>query len=584
MRHYPGEDVSDESRTVTVKLPIRTWVATYRRKWLSGDIVAGLTVAAATIPAALAYAQLAGLPAVYGLYASIVPALLYAVFGTSRQLQIGPGSTLSILVAASLAGTVVSSDPEEAVVAAALLALGAGAMLLLAGLLRLGFISDFLSAPVLSGFTSGAALIIISSQLPKVFGIEVDGDAFFETVWGVLTSLGETNGPTLALAAAAMLLLLVMQRWLSILPASLIVVALGILAVVAFDLTEEGVAVVGEIPAGLPGLVVPDLGGMTSIFGASAAVALLVYVETIAVSREFSAKYGYPIDPNQELIASGTANIGAGLFQGFPVDGSFSQSSLNDTAGARTQLAGVVTALAVAAVLVALTGLLVNLPDAVLGAIIIVAVLPLIKIGDLRRLWRLQRPSEGGSVWLPARLDLASAAITFAGTLVFGILPGILIGVATTLLALLQRATRPNVAELGLVPGEKAYRDVDRQPDAETVPGLVLLRWDGELFFANAAHFCDQVKALVDDADPEPDAVLLDASAITSIDVTAADLLAELFADLEDRGFEVMLARARGPLRDIFDSADLNELIPRAHQFPSVRRGVDYYESELTND
>lgn len=563
-----------------MSLPILKWAAAYRRKWLSGDIVAGLTVAAATIPAALAYAQLAGLPAVYGLYASVVPALVYGVLGTSRQLQIGPGSTLSILVAASLAGTVVSSDPEEAVVAAAVLALGAGAMLLLAGVLRLGFISDFLSAPVLSGFTSGAALIIIASQLPKVFGIEVDGDAFFETVWGVLTSLGETNWPTLALASAAVLLLLVMQRWLPILPASLIVVVLGILAVVAFDLTEEGVAVVGEIPAGLPGLVIPDLGEMASLFGAAAAVALLVYVETIAVSREFAARYGYPVDPNQELVASGAANIGAGLFQGFPVDGSFSQSSLNDTAGARTQLAGIVTALSVAVVLVALTGLLVNLPDSVLGAIIIVAVLPLIKVGDLRRLWRLQRPSQEGAVWLPARLDLASAAITFAGTLVFGILPGILIGVAITLLALLQRATRPNVAELGLVPGEKAYRDVKRRPDAETVSGLVILRWDGELFFANVSHFCDQVKALVDEADPPAEAVMLDASAISSIDVTAADMLTETLHDLEGRGLAVLLARARGPLRDILVSADLEELIPRERQFRSVRRGVEYFRAQ----
>ncbi|MBK5109852.1 MAG: sulfate permease [Thermoleophilia bacterium] len=564
-----------------MNLPIRKWVATYRREWLSGDLVAGLTVAAATIPAALAYAQLAGLPAVYGLYASVVPAFLYAIFGTSRQLQIGPGSTLSILVAASLAGTLVSSNPDEAVVTAALLALGAGSMLLVAGLLRLGFIADFLSAPVLTGFTSGAALIIIASQLPKVFGLEVDGDGFFETVWGVVSSLGETNVPTLALASAAALLLLVMRQWLPMLPASLIVVALGIVAVTAFDLTQEGVSVVGEIPAGLPGVVVPDLGGITGIFGASAAVALLVYVETIAVSREFAGRYGYKIDPNQELIASGAANLGAGLFQGFPVDGSFSQSALNDSAGARTQLAGVVTALAVAVVLLAFTGLLADLPNSVLGAIIIVAVLPLVKIGEIRRLWRLQRGSGRDPVWLPARLDLASAAVTFTGTLLLGILPGILIGVAITILALLQRATRPNVAELGLVPGERAYRDVARQPEAETVPGLVILRWDGELFFANISHFCEQVMSLVEGADPEPNAVLLDASAITSVDVTAADMLAELIDDLQDRGLVVLLARARGPLRDIFVSTELEQEILSEHRFRSVRRAVEYYRTDL---
>ena len=560
--------------------PIRDWIAGYKREWLSGDLIAGLTVAAGTIPAALAYAELAGLPAVYGLYASVVPALIYAVLGTSRQLQIGPGSTLSILVAASLGGALVAADADEAVVAAALLALVAGGLLLAAGLLRLGFVADFLSGPVLTGFTAGAALIIIASQLPKLFGIEVDSNDFFETVWEIASSLAETNGPTLALGGGAILLLLVMQRWLPRLPASLIVVVLGILVTVTFDLTAEGVAVVGEVPAGLPGLEIPELGGIRDLFGAAAAVALLVYVETIAVSREFAARHGYRIDPNQELVASGAANLGAGLFQGFPVDGSFSQSALNDTAGARTQLAGLVTALAVVVVLLALTGLLSNLPSAVLGAIIIVAVFGLIKVGELRRLWRFQRRAEERGFWLAARLDLVSAAVTFAGTLLLGILQGILIGVGFTLLALLQRATRPNVAVLGRVPGERVYRDVARAPDAETVPGLVIVRWDGELFFANASHFREELMGLVEDSE-EPRAVLLDASAITSIDVTAAEMLAKLIGELEEHDLTVLSARTHGPLRDMVASADLDELITPDRQFRSVREGVEYYRAHL---
>lgn len=559
-------------------LPIRSWLAGYQRKWLSGDVIAGLTVAAATIPAALAYAELAGLPAVYGLYASVIPALLYAALGTSRQLQIGPGSTLSILVAASLGGALVAADPGEAVAAAALLALIAGGLLLAAGLLRLGFVADFLSGPVLTGFTAGAALIIIASQLPKLFGIEVDAENFFETVWQVLSSLGETNGPTFALGAGAVVLLLAMQRWLPRLPASLIAVVLGIAAVSILDLKAQGVSVVGEVPAGLPGLDFPDLGRVGDLFGAAAAVALLVYVETIAVSREFAARHSYRIDANQELVAAGAANLGAGLFQGLPVDASFSQSALNDTSGARTQLAGAVTAVAVAVVLLALTGLLTDLPTAVLGAIIIVAVLSLIKVGEMRRLWSLQKPSRGNGVWLAARLDLISAAVTFTGTLVLGILEGILIGVGFTLLALLQRATRPNVAVLGLVPGEQVYRDVARAPDAQTVPGLVVVRWDGELFFANATHFREQLKDLVDAAE-QPRAVLLDASAITSIDVTAADMLVELVAELSRRGLVVMMARTRGPLREMATSAEIDRHIPAELQFGSVREGVEHFRS-----
>ena len=364
------------------------------------------------------------------------------------------------------------------------------------------------------------------------------------------------------------------------LPASLIAVALGIAAVSAFDLQSEGVAVVGEVPAGLPGLEVPGLDRIKDLFGGAAAVALLVYIETIAVSREFAARHSYEIDPNQELVATGAANLGAGLFQGFPVDGSFSQSALADSAGARTQLAGAVTAIAVAIVLVALTGLLSNLPSAVLAAIIIVAVLSLIKVGELRRLWRLQRRPDGGAPWIAARVDLVSAGVTLAGTLALGILEGILIGVGFTLLALLQRATRPNVVELGRVPGEDVYRDVDRAANAETVPGLVIVRWDGELFFANASHFREQMLSLVEAA-ADPRALLVDVSAITSIDVTAADMLRTLIGDLDDRGVAVLAARTRGPLRDMVVSAALDELIPPEHQLNSVRDGVEYYRAHF---
>jgi SulP family sulfate permease len=561
-------------------LSIRDWRVGYRREWLAGDAVAGLTVAAATIPAALACAELAGLPAVYGLYASIVPALLYAVFGSSRQLQIGPGSTLSILVAAGLGGALVAYDPLEAVASAALLARVAGGVLVVAGFLRLGFGADVVSGPVLTGFTAGAALIIIASQLGKLLGIEVDATGFLATIWAVASSLGDTNVPTFALGGAAIVILLSMKRWLPGLPSGLLVVVLGIAAVSIFNLKAEGVSVIGDIPAGLPGLVIPDLDKIRDLFGAGAAVALLVYVETIAVSREFAARHSYRIDPNHELIASGAANVGAGFFQGFPVDGSFSQSALNDSAGARTQLAGVVTAIAVAVVLLALTGLLTNLPSAVLAAIIIVAVLSLIKVKELHRLWRLQRRPEDRGIWLAARLDLASGAVTFAGTLLLGILPGILIGVSFTLLALLQRASRPNVAELGMVPGERVYRDIARAPEAKTIPGLLILRWDGELFFANASYFREEVMSLVEDSD-EPREVLLDASAISSIDVTAADMLTKLISTLDDRGLSVFLARPKGPLRDMVASADLGELIPPDRQFRSVREAVEHFRDHL---
>ena len=272
------------------------------------------------------------------------------------------------------------------------------------------------------------------------------------------------------LGSGTILLLLLMQRWLPRLPAGLIAVALGIAAVSALDLEAEGVAVVGDVPAGLPGLEVPDLGGIRDLSGAAAAVALLVYVETIAVAREFATRHAYEIDPNRELVATGAANLGSGLFQGFPVDASFSQSALGDSSGARTQLAGAVTAIAVAIVLVALTGLLSNLPSCVLAAIIIVAVVRLIKVGELRRLWRLQQRPEHRGLWIAARVDFVSAAVTFAGTLALGILEGILIGVAFTLLALLQRATRPNVAVLGRVPGSTSTATSTARPEPRRCP------------------------------------------------------------------------------------------------------------------
>jgi SulP family sulfate permease len=568
-----------------VKLPIREWLGNYHREWLSSDLIAGLTVSAATIPAALAYAQLAGLPAVYGLYASLIPPLLYAVLGTSRQLQVGPGSTLSILVAASLSGLLVGAEAGAAVGFAALLALISGGLLLAAGFLRLGFIADFLSAPVLTGFTAGAALIMIASQLPKIFGIEIDSDTFFGTLWELGGSLGETNGATLALGAGAIVVLGGLKRWLPGLPASLIVVVAGILIVSLLDLAEtEGVAVVGSVPSGLPAPKLPELADVPELFGAAAAVALLVYVETIAVSREYANRHGYKIDPNQELIATGAANAGAGLFQGFPVDGSFSQTALNDSAGARSQLAQIVTAAAVAIVLVALTDLLADLPSAVLGAIIIVAVLSLINVTEIRRLHRLQRNHDERAVWLPARFDLAAAAITFSGTLLLGILQGILIGVGATLLALLYRTTRPHVALLGRRPTGATYVDVAREPDAETDPGLLIMRWGAELFFANASHFQEQVRELLDASEAPPRAVLLDASAITSIDITGADALAELITELEDDGLTVMVARARGPLRDGLAAIDMDRLVPAELRFRTVRAGVDYYRRELSGD
>ena len=559
------------------------WVRTYRRDWLRGDVVAGLTVGAATIPAALAYAQLAGLPAVHGLYASVVPALLYAALGSSRHLQIGPGSTLSILVAASLSGLLVGTEPGEAVALAALLALISGAMLVAAGLLRLGFIADFLSSPVLTGFTAGAALLIISSQLPKLFGVSIEADGFFETIWDTAGALDDANGPTVAISAATIAALLVMKRWLPTLPASLIVVVIGITVVALADLTAEGVAVVGEIEAGLPGPVIPDLGRTGDLFGAALAVSLLIYVETIAVSREFSAKHGYRIDANRELIASGSANLGAGVFQGFSVDGSFSQSALNDASGARTQMAGVVTALLVAVVLVGFTGLLADLANAVLGAIIIVAVLGLINIHEMRRLYRVQRPGPG---WdgLPARADFGAAIITFAGTLVLGILEGVLIGISMALLALLYRATRPNVAVLGESPEWGTYRDISRMPGSKTHDGLLIVRWSAELFFANAGHFRDQLQTLIADAVEQEGAVravLLDASAITNIDVTGADTLAGLAADLEAEDRVLLIARARGPVRDMLAAAGLDRAIPEGHRFESVRDGAAYFERRL---
>ncbi len=444
-------------------VPILSWARDYDRGNFRWDLLAGVTVGALLIPESMAYAQLAGLPPVAGLYAATIPLIAYGLLGTSRQLQFGPSSTIAIMSLAAVT-PLADGDPARFAALSALLALMVGSVLLIAGIARLGFVASFLSEPILMGFKAGAALIVISGQLPKLFGIEPAHGEFFEKIWGLLTDLGETNGWTLALGLAAGAAIIVVERLRPLWPAALVVVLGSILLMNVSNLEDRGVHVAGDIPTGFPAMAWPagiSGGDILSLYPLALAIALVAYVEGIAMARSFATQNGYRINPDQELIAVGGGNVAAGLFQGFVVDGSISRSSVNANAGARTQVAGLVTALVVTITVVALAFIFEKLPEAVLAAIIITAVMHMLDVAQLKRI-RSINPTEA---WM--------YVITLVGVVTVGIAEGIVIAGVLSLLLLVWRVTNPHVAILGRLPDGESFRDVEVWDESETYPGRV---------------------------------------------------------------------------------------------------------------
>ena len=541
-------------------VPITEWARRYDRADLRPDLAAGLTIGAMLVPQGMAYALLAGLPPQIGLYASILPVLVYAIFGTSRQLAVGPVAIVSLLTASALA-PLFEQGSAGYISAAALLALMVGLVHLVLGFGRLGFVVNFLSHSVLVGFTAAAAIIIGFSQVKHLLGISIERkDHFYETVHEVWRHLGDTHGTTLVLGAASVALLLVMKRYVPRVPSALVLVVASILTVELFDLDERGVSTVGDIPSSPPAFGLPDFDGGTigSLVTTAFVITLVGFMESIAVAKVYARRHRYEVDANQELIGLGAANVASGMFGGYPVTGGFSRTAVNDTAGARTPLASIITAVLVLLTVVFLTPLFTSLPKAALGAIIIVAVVNLIDIKEMRHIASVKRS------------DLIGLSVAFFATLALGIEVGILVAVVASMLVVFARMSKPHSAVLGRIPGTTSYRNVERFPEAEQRDGIRIVRIDAALSFVNAQHVKKLLLAEARDmAAADPGVLLLDCSGINDIDATGAETLSEIITEIDESPTELHLCDVKGPVRDVLWRAHLwQRLGGRVHATP----------------
>ena len=555
-------------------VPATRWLPSFRLT-VKRDTLAALAVWAVLVPQAMAYATLAGVPPVRGLYAACAGLLIYALLGTSRQLSIGPSSGVAILSAATVA-PIAAGSSDRFLNLTALLALMTGGLLALGGFARFGFIAEFLAKPVLAGYMVGLALVILVGQISSLLGIPGGSGNFFQVCWNVISNLGNVSGWTVAFGLASLALILALQAVAPRLPASLIAVVAGVLLARALDAQSHGVAELGKIAAALPGVSVPSVSfaDLERLFAGAVGLALLAYAESIAAARSFAAKHHYEIDANQELVALGMSNIGSGLLQGFTIDASVSRTATADNAGQRTQLAGLINLALVVVTLALLTPFFADLPKATLAAVVIAAVLPLLKTASLRWLYRIDK------------VDFSVAVVCVVGVLVAGVLGGILVAVVASLVALVYRTFRPEVAVLGRSHASETdedvgFQDVSRHRDVETFPGLVIFRFDQEIFFANATFFRDQIRQFVRSNSPPAQAILVDAEAITHIDSTAIDMLGDLHDELTSESVSLLFARTKGPVRDTLARAGLVERFGPESFYPTLESGLAAF---LAND
>lgn len=544
----------------------------YRRDWLRGDVLAGLTVWAVLVPEALAYASIAGVSPVIGLYAAPAALIFYAAFGSSKHLVTGPMAATAALSAATV-GDYATAGSEHFVAMTAALGIAVGIAALIAGLLRLGFLANFISEPVLKGFIVGLALTIIVGQLPKLFGVPAGSGDFFQKLWNLLGELGQTSLLTLLIGVVSLVLVVVLKRVAPVIPGSLLVVFLGIAAVEVFDLNHHGVEIVGHIDGGLPSLGFPnvsfdDLGQLSA---GAIGVMLVGFAEGLGAAKTYATRDHYEIDTNRELIGLGVANLGAGLSSGMVVNGSLSKTAVNGSAGAHTQLSGLLVAALTIFTLLFLTDLFESLPEATLAGVVIAALIELVDVPSLIALYRVYTKRLGEAYGVAARPDFVAAVAAMLGVTVFDTLPGLFIGIAISFLLLLYRASRPRVAELGRAPDNERFEDLERHPDSARVPGIVVLRIESGLFFANA----ESVRVQLSEAAKRQGTktVVLDAETIPFIDVSAARMLDELAAELKRDGVRMLLARDIGQVRDVLRMS--GEDISQAEVYPSVRAAVD---------
>ena len=556
-------------------LPGLQMLRQYEAAWLPHDLMAGLVLTTMLVPVGIAYAVASGVPGIYGLYATIVPLLAYALFGPSRILVLGPDSALAAVILAVVL-PLSAGDPARAVIVASLMALVSGLVCILIGVMRLGFVTELLSKPIRYGYMNGIALTVLISQVPKLFGFSIKGEGPIRDVVQIVQSIldGKANWAAFAVGASTLAAILVLKRWERI-PGLLIAVVGATIAVSVLGLDETaGVKVLGALPQGLPSFVVPWIGlaDLSQVVIGGCAVAMVAFADTSVLSRTYAAKTRTHVDPNQEMVGRGAANLAAGLFQGFPISSSSSRTPVAEAAGSKTQLTGVFGAVAVALLVLLAPTLLQDLPNSALAAVVIASAIGLFEFNDLRRIFRIQR----WEFWL--------SIACFVGVAMFGAIPGIGLAILIAVLEFLWDGWRPHYAVLGRVSGVRGYHDIKRYPEARIVPGLVLFRWDAPLFFANAELFHQRLLEAVAQSPTPVKRIIVTAEPVTSIDVTSADMLAELEQSLRDSGIEIRFAEMKDPVKDKLKRFELLERFGAANFHPTIGAAVDAYLEEHSVD
>lgn len=550
-------------------IPSLRWLANYQKPWLRGDLFAGLTVGVMLIPQGMAYALIAGLPPIYGLYSSIIPLVVYAALGTSRQLGVGPVALISLMV-----GTAVSSmgtsSVEEYVAIAIFLSLMVGVLKVLLGILRLGFLTNFLSHPVVSGFTSAAAIIIGLNQVKHVLGVNIPSSKYLiELISNISAQVSATHVFSLIVGASGIALLFALKKWAAKLPGALILVVLGILASYLFQLEQLGVKVVGEVPGGFPAFRNPWISTemLYKLLPAALTISLVSYIESMAVATAIRNKHrDYKIWPNQELLALGCANIAGSFFQSYPTTGGFSRSAVNDDSGAKTALAGVFAAVLVAISLLFLTDLFYFLPKAILGSIILVAVSRLFSWSDFVHLWHTDRR------------DFLMSIATFFATLFFGIEPGIGVGIILSAATVIYESAKPHIAVTGQLPGTPHYRNIQRFPQAELRDDVLVFRFDSQLYFANANFFKEKVEEMVAEKGEALRLVVLNAVSVNGMDSTGADALREILEQLSQKGIAFYIAGVIEPVMEVLEKTEIDKLLGEDKLFLHPNDAIEFFD------
>jgi SulP family sulfate permease len=557
-------------RTLKSFFPILDWLPKYQGSWLRVDVIAALTLWALLVPEAMAYASIAGMPPETGLYAAPLALIAYAIFGTSRHLDVGPSSTVAALSFSVVVGLVAVGSPEFIVLTIAL-ALMVGVMLIIGGFLRLGVLADFFSRPVLDGFVVGVAFSILVGQLGKILGFEPEGYDFMPDILLIISNIGMTHLPTLAVGSISLALLFALHKFTPKLPGALIVLFLAIAVSSLLGFDSMGIHIVGHIEGGLPNFGLPEgfgLDDLLAVAPGAIGVAMVAFAESVAIARAYGTKNGYEVDANQELIAVGASNLGSGFSGAFVVDGSMSRTAAADGAGAKTQMVSIIAAVAVLITAAALTPLFHNLPEATLGAIVIHAVWKNINLSKITQYRSI------------TKLDYVTAIVAMIGVLALGLLAGLLLAAMLGLIMLLLGTKQRSTYVLGKVPETAVYRSIEHFPQGETYPGLLIIRFDGTLFFANAHDFVTAVRQAIAAADPLPRVVLIDGESMNDIDATAVITLTEFQGQLLQADIQMRFARVKTHVMNVMERGGLEEAVPPEHFYPSVHSAVEAYLAE----